>query len=175
MRLLYAGQPSQPSAPPVPLQLPPPGHDPCGRQAPLVAVCEPGDTLRAPEPGSGAESDCELTRVRFVGLCAFLALRYRPQALHIIAPVGDLRHNGVLLVPQLLDWRSVSQISPQMMEKHTCTNGLETKGFGLMRNRSTISSYQLPRSSNLFRLWYSPYSSPRPVDRFVADYRDCVN
>lgn len=29
-RLLYAGQPLQPSAPPVPLHLPPPGHDPDG-------------------------------------------------------------------------------------------------------------------------------------------------
>ena len=30
MRLLYAGQPLHPSAPPVPLHLPPPGHDPVG-------------------------------------------------------------------------------------------------------------------------------------------------
>lgn len=41
-------------------------------------------------------------RFRFVGRATFRAFKYRPQALQIIAPVGDRRHSGVLFVPQLL-------------------------------------------------------------------------
>lgn len=32
----------------------------------------------------------------------FLALRYNPHALQMVDPAGDLRHKGVLEVPQLL-------------------------------------------------------------------------
>lgn len=41
-------------------------------------------------------------RVRFVGRSAFLAFKYNPQALQIVEPEGDLRHNGVIFVPQFL-------------------------------------------------------------------------
>ena len=37
-----------------------------------------------------------------VGLDALRAFWYRPHALHIVAPWGDLLHKGVLVVPQLL-------------------------------------------------------------------------
>lgn len=38
---------------------------------------------------------------RCVGREILRALRYRPQALHIVAPLGALLHSGVLVVPQL--------------------------------------------------------------------------
>lgn len=41
-------------------------------------------------------------RFKLVGLEAFRAFKYRPQALQIVAPCGDRLHKGVLLVPQLL-------------------------------------------------------------------------
>ena len=37
-----------------------------------------------------------------MGRAAFLAFRYNPQALQMVAPCGDLRHRGVRVVPQLL-------------------------------------------------------------------------
>lgn len=37
-----------------------------------------------------------------MGRAVFLALRYNPHALQMVDPVGDLRHKGVLEVPQLL-------------------------------------------------------------------------
>ena len=39
----------------------------------------------------------------FVGLDMFRALRYKPQALQMVEPVGDRRQSGVCVVPQLLD------------------------------------------------------------------------
>ena len=108
MRLLYAGQPPQPSAPPVPLQLPPPGQVPRERKA---------------APGSGpvvvegvgllwigwlslvdapSFAGTVVTFFSVCGLDVFRAFKYRPQALHIVAPVGDLRQSGVRVVPQLL-------------------------------------------------------------------------
>ena len=39
---------------------------------------------------------------KLIGRAVFLALRYNPQALQIVDPVGDLRHRGVFEVPQLL-------------------------------------------------------------------------
>lgn len=110
-RLLYAGQPLQPSAPPVPLQRPPPGQVPVG-------VCS-ADTYVAPMIlGVGLDPDAELPLLgvgrgapeattpggflRLVGRDVFLALRYSPQALHIVAPWGDRLHRGVRVVPQLL-------------------------------------------------------------------------
>jgi hypothetical protein len=66
--------------------------------------------------GLGADAQVALAATRFcwpagttlggffsvVGRDAFLAFRYKPQALQIVAPAGDLLHNGVLVVPQLL-------------------------------------------------------------------------
>jgi len=37
-----------------------------------------------------------------VGLDMFRALRYKPQALQMVEPVGDRRQSGVCVVPQLL-------------------------------------------------------------------------
>ena len=51
---------------------------------------------------AAVEADGIGIRLRLMGREAFLALRYNPQALHIVDPVGDLRHKGVLDVPQLL-------------------------------------------------------------------------
>jgi hypothetical protein len=36
-----------------------------------------------------------------VGRYVCLALRYRPQALHIVSPLGARRQRGVVVVPQL--------------------------------------------------------------------------
>lgn len=49
-------------------------------------------------------------RLRFVGRCEFRAFRYRPQALHMVAPWGDRLHSGVRVVPQLL----FPQIQPEV-------------------------------------------------------------
>ena len=46
--------------------------------------------------------DDRAERLRFVGRLVLRALRYRPQALQIVEPVGDRRHSGVRVVPQLL-------------------------------------------------------------------------
>lgn len=109
--LLKAGHPPQPSAPPAPLQLPPPGQEPGGcsgsRRGTAVVCAEldvvdtaAGDVLwRCRRPSSGAPG---LARLKFEGRGAFLVLRYKPQALHIVLPAGDRRHRGVLFVPQLL-------------------------------------------------------------------------
>lgn len=108
--LLYAGQPLHPTAPPVPLQRPPPGHVPrdiCSGFAflaaadELEAACELllaiGDVLSVRALGTVVGG-----RFRFVGRAAFLAFKYSPQALQIVAPSGDLRQRGVRLVLQLL-------------------------------------------------------------------------
>ena len=44
----------------------------------------------------------EGVRLKLDGRGVFLVFRYSPQALQIVVPVGDLRHKGVLVVPQLL-------------------------------------------------------------------------
>lgn len=110
--LLYAGQPLHPTAPPVPLQRPPPGHVPRGiaATASCFAAADELDALAACELLLATDeglSGCVLGtvvggRFRLVGRAAFLAFRYRPQALHMVAPCGDLRQSGVRLVPQLL-------------------------------------------------------------------------
>lgn len=83
MRLLKAGHPWQPSAPPVPLQRPPPGHVPFGiweadmYAAPgvLGAVFEPDGDV--PFTVEGCREDPETTMfggfLRLVGRAAFLA------------------------------------------------------------------------------------------------------
>lgn len=43
-------------------------------------------------------------RFRLIGRSAFLAFRYRPHALQIVAPWGDLLQRGVRVVLQLL-WK----------------------------------------------------------------------
>lgn len=56
--------------------------------------------------GSRSEFEADVAvngvRLRLMGRAVFLALRYNPHALQIVDPVGDLRHRGVLEVPQLL-------------------------------------------------------------------------
>ena len=105
-RLLKAGQPWQPSAPPVPLHRPPPGHVPVGVCSAETYVA-PGTLAR----GFGAIETCwpgglSWTTLggffRPMGREVFLALKYKPQALQIVAPCGDLLHRGVRVVPQLL-------------------------------------------------------------------------
>lgn len=83
-RLLYAGQPLQPSAPPVPLQRPPPGHVPDGvfSAATYVAPATLG-AESCPEPPAFGEAvtrggSAETTLggfFRFVGRAEFLARR----------------------------------------------------------------------------------------------------
>jgi hypothetical protein len=62
--------------------------------------------LRCRGAGIGLElarlPDGGTERLRFVGRDMLRAFRYRPQALQIVEPVGDRRHNGVRVVPQLL-------------------------------------------------------------------------
>lgn len=113
-RLLNAGQPLHPSAPPVPLHFPPPGQDPfdvwsAATYVAPAAVWELGcadDGAGEALPGSGVRCDeggtIDGDRFRFDGLEAFRAFRYRPQALQIVAPCGDRLQRGVRLVPQLL-------------------------------------------------------------------------
>jgi hypothetical protein len=109
-RLLYAGQPLHPSAPPVPLHLPPPGQDPDAVWSAATYFATGafgskgtwafGDSLtgdcRAPFPATVGG------RLRFIGRWAFLAFKYNPQALQIVSPCGDRRQRGVRVVPQLL-------------------------------------------------------------------------
>lgn len=95
MRLLYAGHPLHPSAPPVPLQRPPPGHVPFGMwsAATYFAPAVLGTTC---ELGAAGEDLSEFDdgpfgtvvggRFRFVGRAAFLALKYNPHALQMVAP-----------------------------------------------------------------------------------------
>lgn len=45
-------------------------------------------------------------RFKLVGRAEFLAFRYKPHALQIVDPCGDLLQSGVLVVPQLLQGRS---------------------------------------------------------------------
>lgn len=110
--LLYAGHPLQPTAPPVPLQRPPPGHVPRGIAAAgsgfaaadeLDAVAPCALLLATDEDRSACVVGTVVGgRFKLVGRAAFLAFRYRPQALQMVAPCGDLRQRGVRLVPQLL-------------------------------------------------------------------------
>ena len=117
-RLLNAGQPWHPSAPPVPLQRPPPGQEPggcCGarrssagdmasvkdaegllrrRAGAFSARLGPDEMLLPALPVAG--------RFKFLGREVLRALRYKPQALQIVDPAGERRQSGVLLVPQLL-------------------------------------------------------------------------
>lgn len=109
-RLLYAGQPPHPSAPPVPLHRPPPGHEPDGVGSAATYLAAGalgnrgtwafGDNLmgdcRGPLPGTVGG------RFKLVGRDAFLAFKYKPQALQMVSPCGDLRQRGVRVVPQLL-------------------------------------------------------------------------
>lgn len=50
----------------------------------------------------GPEAFAEDGRLRFIGLEVLRALKYKPHALQMVEPVGDLLQRGVLLVPQLL-------------------------------------------------------------------------
>lgn len=43
-------------------------------------------------------------RFKFVGRDWFLAFQYNPHALQIVSPAGERRHNGVRVVPQLLQF-----------------------------------------------------------------------
>ena len=107
-RLLKAGQPLHPSAPPVPLQCPPPGHEPAGIWFADMYVDLPfcaapstvdGDTLlrssgvSISEPGADIEVEGGL--LRLVGRDVLRAFKYNPQALQIVDPVGDRRQSGV--------------------------------------------------------------------------------
>ena len=120
-RLLNAGQPLQPSAPPVPLQCPPPGHEPegiwfAGTYVDLPFCTEPsaavGDRLlwwsAASISEPGAETDVDEGRLRFVGREVLRAFKYSPHALQMVEPVGDRRQSGVLVVSQLLEGISSS-------------------------------------------------------------------
>lgn len=108
--LLYAGQPLQPSAPPVPLQRPPPGHVPDGVQSSVTYVA-PGTfgnngALLLANDFFGMRSRLLCCgRIRLTGRGAFLDFWYRPQALQMVAPVGDLLQSGVSLVPQFLQYQ----------------------------------------------------------------------
>lgn len=55
----------------------------------------------------------------FVGLDMFRALRYKPQALQMVEPVGDRRQSGVCVVPQLLGL-PVSYLRFRLQSHHVC-------------------------------------------------------
>lgn len=68
-------------------------------------ACDEGDTLLPRKLCIKFEEkvDVDRGRLRFVGRDALRALRYKPQALQIVAPVGERRQSGVRVVPQLLN------------------------------------------------------------------------
>lgn len=109
--LLYAGQPLHPSAPPVPLQRPPPGQVPDGEQSSVTYVA-PGTfgnsgVLFLAKDFFGMRSRLLCCgRMRLIGRGAFLDFWYKPQALQMVAPAGDLLQSGVSLVPQFLRIKS---------------------------------------------------------------------
>lgn len=92
-------------------------------------VCDEGDTLLRCELCTEFEGkvDVDGGRLRVVGLDALRALRYKPQALQIVAPIGERRQSGVRVVPQLLcglsaqrqDWYFRGNIINQHIR--TCT------------------------------------------------------
>lgn len=79
-RLLYAGHPLHATAPPVPLHLPSPLHDPSS--ALTIGIVFGG-------------------LFKFTGRWLLLDRRYNPHALHINVPSGALLQSGVFVVPQL--------------------------------------------------------------------------
>lgn len=108
-RLLYAGHPSQPSAPPAPLQLPPPGHEPdvCsgvryGKDEIGFVLFVFADTEWLRFRLGVSVATTELGLLKWVGRGALRDFRYKPHALQMVVPVGDLLHSGVFVVPQLL-------------------------------------------------------------------------
>ena len=50
----------------------------------------------------------ELGLLKWVGRGVLRDLRYKPHALQMVVPVGDLLHSGVFVVPQLLREVSVN-------------------------------------------------------------------
>ena len=72
----------------------------------VAASVEEGEMLpgRSGASCSGlrAETESWAERLALVGRAVFRAFRYRPQALQIVDPVGERRHSGVCVVPQLL-------------------------------------------------------------------------
>ncbi len=67
-------------------------------------ACDEGDTLLRCGSCSKFEGkvDVDGGRLKLVGRDALRALRYKPQALQIVVPVGERRQSGVRVVPQLL-------------------------------------------------------------------------
>lgn len=84
-RLLYAGHPLQPSAPPVPLQRPPPGHEPLVLCSAAIYVAVDGVYCAGEKVGDACcDVSCEVrcgeievvgARFRFVGLEALRAFK----------------------------------------------------------------------------------------------------
>jgi hypothetical protein len=92
--LLKAGQPLQPSAPPVPLHLPPPGQLPVGvwSAATYVAPAVGCDITPQVEGDVRCSTEFEPAgaviggRLRLVGREALRAFWYSPHALQMVAP-----------------------------------------------------------------------------------------
>lgn len=113
-RLFNAGQPLHPSAPPVPLQCPPPGHEPVGIWFAETYVALPlgpcsvadGDRLCLSSGtsllGLTADTGIGAGLFKLVGRDVLRAFKYNPQALQIVDPMGERRQSGVWFVPQLL-------------------------------------------------------------------------
>ena len=93
-RLLYAGQPLHPSAPPVPLQRPPPGQVPADIWSAVTKVAPAVLPRGCPQALGDVVSGFDFRplasafggRFRVVGREVFLAFWYRPQALQMVAP-----------------------------------------------------------------------------------------
>lgn len=76
--------------------------------------------------------------LEFVGRGVFRAFRYKPQALQIVEPVGERRHSGVWVVPQLLQiviHLSMTGFRDAEARKLTCTPGplLELQAHTVIR------------------------------------------
>jgi len=97
IRLLKAGHPPHPSAPPAPLHWPPPGHEPgmCSgsRYGTVCGLDDNGVAAVVGAAGTSAVVGCGLfclgvavDRLKFVGRGALRVFWYRPHALQITFP-----------------------------------------------------------------------------------------
>lgn len=73
----------------------------------VAASADEGDKLPRRSDVScseaGADTESGAGRLALVGRGVFRAFRYNPQALQMVDPVGERRHSGVCVVPQLLE------------------------------------------------------------------------
>ena len=69
----------------------------------------------------------EANRFMFAGREILRAFKYSPQALQMVEPVGERRHKGVCVVPQLLGWCVSPRMVPSInVDPGQCLSYLQT-------------------------------------------------